>query len=210
MTNIIIADDHAVVRQGVKQILAAETDMRVVGEARNFGETLAVVRDLDWDVLILDYSMPGGNGLQVLKKIQKSHPKRPVLILSMHPEEAIAVSALRAGAAGYISKDSASEELPVAIRKAVSGRKYVSTTLAEKLALELEEGSEGLPHESLSDREYRVMWLMASGKAITHIAAELSLSPNTVSTYRLRILKKLKVDNNADLVRYAVKHGLVE
>jgi two-component system, NarL family, invasion response regulator UvrY len=210
VTNIIIADDHAVVRQGVKQILAAETDMRVVGEAKNFVETLAVVRDLDWDVLILDYSMPGGNGLQVLKKIQKSHPKRPVLILSMHPEEAIAVSALRAGAAGYISKDSASEELTVAIRKAVSGKKYVSATLAEKLALELEEGSEGLPHESLSDREYRVMWLMASGKAITQIAAELSLSPNTVSTYRLRILKKLKVDNNADLVRYAVKHGLVE
>jgi DNA-binding NarL/FixJ family response regulator len=210
VTNIIIADDHAVVRQGVKQILAAETDMRVVGEAKNFGETLAVVRDLDWDVLILDYSMPGGNGLQVLKKIQKSHPKRPVLILSMHPEEAIAVSALRAGAAGYISKDSASEELTVAIRKAISGKKYVSATLAEKLALELEEGSEGLPHASLSDREYRVMWLMASGKAITQIAAELSLSPNTVSTYRLRILKKLKVDNNADLVRYAVKHGLVE
>lgn len=210
MTNIIIADDHAVVRQGVKQILAAEPDMRVVAEARDFDETLKVVGDLDWDVLILDYSMPGGNGLQVLKKIQKAHPKRPVLILSMHPEEAIAVSALRAGAAGYISKDSASEELPVAIRKAVSGKKYVSATLAEKLALELEEGSEGLPHESLSDREYRVMWLMASGKAITQIAAELSLSPNTVSTYRLRILKKLKVDNNADLVRYAVKHGLVE
>jgi DNA-binding NarL/FixJ family response regulator len=210
VTNIIIADDHAVVRQGVKQILAAEPDMRVVGEARNFGETLEVVRDLDWDVLILDYSMPGGNGLQVLKKIQKSHPKRPVLILSMHPEEAIAVSALRAGAAGYISKDSASEELPVAIRKAVSGRKYVSAALAEKLALELEEGSAGLTHESLSDREYRVMWMLASGKSITHIAGELSLSPNTVSTYRVRILKKLKVDNNADLVRYAVKHGLVE
>ncbi|MEO8717160.1 MAG: response regulator transcription factor [Burkholderiales bacterium] len=210
MTNIIIADDHAVVRQGVKQILAAEADMHVVGEASNFGETLDAVRDIDWDVLILDYSMPGGNGLQVLKKIQKSHPKRPVLILSMHPEEAIAVSALRAGAAGYISKDSASEELPAAIRKAVSGRKYVSATLAEKLALELEEGSEGLPHESLSDREYRVMWLIASGKPITHIAEELALSPNTVSTYRVRILKKLKVASNADLVRYAIKHGLVE
>ena len=210
MTNIIIADDHAVVRQGVRQILAAEPDMQVVGEARNFGETLEAVRDLEWDVLILDYFMPGGNGLQVLKQIQKSHPKRPVLILSMHPEEAIAVSALRAGAAGYICKDSAAEELPVAIRKAVSGGKYVSTSLAEQLALELGEGSEGLPHESLSDREYRVMWMIASGKSIAHIAKELALSPNTVSTYRLRILKKLKVDNNADLVRYAVKHGLAE
>jgi DNA-binding NarL/FixJ family response regulator len=208
VTNIIIADDHAVVRQGVRQILAAEPDMQVVGEARNFGETLEAVRDLEWDVLILDYFMPGGNGLQVLKQIQKSHPKRPVLILSMHPEEAIAVSALRAGAAGYISKDSASEELPVAVRKAASGRKYVSASLAEKLALELEGGSEGLPHESLSDREYRVMWMIASGKSIAHIAAELALSPNTVSTYRVRILKKLKLDNNADLVRYAVKHGL--
>lgn len=210
MTNIIIADDHAVVRQGVRQILAAEPDMQVVGEARNFGETLEAVRDLEWDVLILDYFMPGGNGLQVLKQIQKSHPKRPVLILSMHPEEAIAVSALRAGAAGYICKDSAAEELPVAIRKAVSGGKYVSTSLAEQLALELGAGSEGLPHESLSDREYRVMWMIASGKSIAHIAKELALSPNTVSTYRLRILKKLKVDNNADLVRYAVKHGLAE
>lgn len=210
MTNIIIADDHAVVRQGVRQILAAEPDMQVVGEARNFGETLEAVRDLEWDVLILDYFMPGGNGLQVLKQIQKSHPKRPVLILSMHPEEAIAVSALRAGAAGYICKDSAAEELPVAIRKAVSGGKYVSTSLAEQLALELGGGSEGLPHESLSDREYRVMWLIASGKSIAHIAKELALSPNTVSTYRLRILKKLKVDNNADLVRYAVRHGLAE
>ena len=210
MIKIIIADDHAVVRQGVKQILAAEADMRLVGEARNFEETLEVTRRLAWDVLILDYSMPGGNGLQVLKKIKHAHPRRPVLILSMHPEDVIAVSALRAGAAGYVSKESASEELTVAVRKAVSGKKYVSASLAEKLAGELGEGPRGLAHESLSDREYRVMWLMASGNAITHIARELALSPNTVSTYRNRILKKLKLDNNADLVRYAVKHGLVE
>ena len=210
MIKIIIADDHAVVRQGVKQILAAEADMRLVGEARNFEETLEVTRRLAWDVLILDYSMPGGNGLQVLKKIKHAHPRRPVLILSMHPEDVIAVSALRAGAAGYVSKESASEELTVAVRKAVSGKKYVSASLAEKLAGELGEGPRGLAHESLSDREYRVMWLMASGNAITHIARELTLSPNTVSTYRNRILKKLKLDNNADLVRYAVKHGLVE
>lgn len=210
MTNILIADDHSVVRQGLKQILAAEPDMLVVGEAKDFGETLEAVRDLAWDVLILDYSMPGGNGLQVLKKIKHSYPRRPVLILSMHPEDAIAISALRAGAAGYISKETASEELTVAIRKAISGKKYVSATLAEKMAVELEEGSEGLPHESLSDREYRVMWMLASGKSITHIAEELALSPNTVSTYRIRILKKLKLENNADLVRYAVKHGLAE
>lgn len=208
--NIIIADDHTVVRQGLKQILAAEPDMQVVGEAKDFGETLEVVGKVDWDVLVLDYSMPGDNGLRVLKEIKHAYPRRPVLILSMHPEDAIAISALRAGAAGYIGKECASEELTVAIRKAVSGKKYVSASLAEKLALELQGGSEGLPHESLSDREYRVMWMMASGKSITHIAEELSLSPNTVSTYRVRILKKLKVENNADLVRYAVKHGLVE
>jgi two-component system invasion response regulator UvrY len=208
--NIIIADDHTVVRQGLKQILAAEPDMSVIGEAKNFGETLAVLRTLEWDVLILDYSMPGGNGLQVLKEIKHAYPRRPVLILSMHPEDAIAISALRAGAAGYINKECASEELTVAIRKAVSGKKYVSASLAEKLALELEEGSEGLPHESLSDREYRVMWMIASGKSITNIAEELTLSPNTVSTYRIRILRKLKLEHNSDLVRYAVKHGLVE
>jgi len=210
VTKIIIADDHAVVRQGVKQILAAEPDMQLVGEARNFEETLEVTRRLAWDVLILDYSMPGGNGLQVLKKIKHAYPRRPVLILSMHPEDAIAVSALRAGAAGYVSKESASEELTVAIRKAISGKKYVSASLAEKLALELGQGPRGLAHESLSDREYRVMWMLASGKSITHIAKELRLSPNTVSTYRLRILRKLKLENNADLVRYAVRHGLVE
>lgn len=210
MTNVVIADDHSVVRQGLKQILAAEPDMQLVGEAKDFGETLEAVRKLAWDVLILDYSMPGGNCLQVLKTIKLAYPQRPVLILSMHPEDAVAISVLRAGAAGYISKESASEELTVAIRKAISGKKYVSAALAEKLALELEEGSEGLPHESLSDREYRVMWMIASGKSITHIAGELDLSPNTVSTYRIRILKKLKLASNADLVRYAVKHGLAE
>jgi two-component system invasion response regulator UvrY len=208
--NILIADDHTVVRQGLKQILALEPDMVVVGEAKNASETLDLARTLDWDVAILDYSMPDGNGLNVLKEIKQSFPRRPVLILSMHPEDSIGVSVLRAGAAGYINKECASEELTVAIRKAVNGKKYVSASLAERLAVEIEAGSRGLPHESLSDREYRVMWLIASGKSITHIAEELSLSPNTVSTYRIRILKKLKLESNADLVRYAIKYRLVE
>ena len=207
---ILIADDHPLVRQGLKQLLAAEPDMTVVGEAKNADETLELARSLEWDVLILDYSMPGGNGLVVLKEIKRSYPRRPVLILSMHPEDSIAISVLRAGAAGYINKECASEELTVAIRKAVSGGKYVSTTLAEKLALELEDGTRARPHESLSDREYRVMWMIASGKSITHIAEELFLSPNTISTYRIRILKKLKLEHNADLVRYAIKHRLME
>jgi len=207
---ILIADDHPLVRQGLKQLLAAEPDMTVVGEAKNADETLELARSLEWDVLILDYSMPGGNGLVVLKEIKRSYPRRPVLILSMHPEDSIAISVLRAGAAGYINKECASEELTVAIRKAVSGGKYVSTSLAEKLALELEDGTRARPHESLSDREYRVMWMLASGKSITHIAEELFLSPNTISTYRIRILKKLKLEHNADLVRYAIKHRLME
>jgi DNA-binding NarL/FixJ family response regulator len=207
---ILIADDHPLVRQGLKQLLAAEPDMTVVGEAKNADETLELARSLEWDVLILDYSMPGGNGLVVLKEIKRSYPRRPVLILSMHPEDSIAITVLRAGAAGYINKECASEELTVAIRKAVSGGKYVSTTLAEKLALELEDGTRARPHESLSDREYRVMWMLASGKSITHIAEELFLSPNTISTYRIRILKKLKLEHNADLVRYAIKHRLME
>ncbi len=208
--NVLIADDHPLVRQGLKQLLAAEPDMRVVGEAKNAGETLELVRDVEWDVLILDYSMPGGNGLVVLKEIKRSYPRRPVLVLSMHPEDAIAVAVLRAGAAGYINKESASEELTVAIRKAVSGGKYVSASLAEMLAAGLENGAPPRPHESLSDREYRVMWMIASGMSITSIAEELVLSPNTVSTYRIRILKKLKLETNADLVRYAIKHRLTE
>ena len=208
--NILIADDHTVVRQGLKQILAGEPDMLVVGEAKNATETLELARNLEWDALILDYSMPDGNGLVLLKEIKQSYPGRPVLILSMHPEDSIAISVLRAGAAGYISKECASEELTVAIRKAVSGKKYVSASLAEKLALDLEGGSQAPPHESLSDREYRVMWMIASGKSITTIAEELFLSPNTISTYRIRILKKLELENNADLVRYAIKHRLVE
>jgi len=149
---ILIADDHPLVRQGLKQLLAAEPDMEVVGEAKNADETLELARSLEWDVLILDYSMPGGNGLVVLKEIKRSYPRRPVLVLSMHPEDSIAISVLRAGAAGYINKECASEELTVAIRKAVSGGKYVSTSLAEKLALELEDGTRARPHESLSDR----------------------------------------------------------
>lgn len=208
--NVLIADDHPLVRQGLKQLLAGEPDIAVVGEARNAGETLELARTLEWDVLILDYSMPGGNGLVVLKEIKRSYPRRPVLILSMHPEDSIAISVLRAGAAGYINKECASEELTVAIRKAVSGGKYVSASLAEKLALELEDGAQARPHEALSDREYRVMWMLASGKSITNIAEELFLSPNTISTYRVRILKKLKVEHNADLVRYAIKHRLME
>jgi DNA-binding NarL/FixJ family response regulator len=206
---IIIADDHAVVRRGLKEILASEHDMDVVGEAKNGDEALELVRKLDWDVAVLDFSMPGRSGVDLIKEIKRRHPGRPVLVLSMLPEEAHAAQVFKAGGSGYINKESAGEELTAAIRKVANGGKYVSANFAEKLATDLAPDAEKPLHESLSDREYRVMWLLASGKQINQIAAEMFLSPSTVSTYRARILKKLKLTDNAGLVRYAVKQQLI-
>ena len=176
-----------VVRHGLKQILALDPGVVVVGEAKNGNEALELARKLEWDVAILDYSMPGRSGLDLIKDIKREHPKRPILILSMHPEELHATRVLKAGGAGYINKQSVSEELMAAIRKVVGGGKYVSPALAERLALELAPDTDKPLHETLSDREYRVMWLLASGKPIKQIARELFLSPSTVSTYRARI-----------------------
>ena len=206
---ILIADDHAVVRRGLKEILASEHDMDVVGEAKNGDEALELVRKLDWDVAVLDFSMPGRSGVELIKEIKRRHPGRPVLVLSMLPEEAHAAQVFKAGGSGYINKESAGEELTAAIRKVANGGKYVSANFAEKLATDLAPDAEKPLHESLSDREYRVMWLLASGKQINHIAAEMFLSPSTISTYRARIFKKLKLTDNAALVRYAVKQQLV-
>lgn len=206
---ILIADDHPIVRRGLKEILAAESDMVVVGEATNGDDALDMVRKLEWDVAVLDYSMPGCSGSELVKEVKRQHPGRPVLVLSMLPEEVHAGQVFKAGGAGYINKESASEELTGAIRKVAGGGKYVSASFAEKLASELSPGGEKPPHESLSDREYRVMWLMASGKQINEIAQEMFLSPSTISTYRARILKKLGLSNNAALVRYAVKYRLI-
>jgi DNA-binding NarL/FixJ family response regulator len=206
---ILIADDHPVVRRGLKQVLASEHDMVVVGEAENGFDALELARKLDWDVAVLDYSMPGRNGLELVKEMRNMHPDRPVLILSMLPEEVHAAQVYKAGGAGYIKKESASEELTAAIRKVVNGGKYVSPSFAEKLASGLASNAEKPLHEYLSDREYRVMWLLASGKQINQIATELFLSPSTISTYRARILKKLALTDNAALVRYAIKHQLI-
>ena len=206
---ILIADDHAVVRRGLKEILASEHDMDVVGEAKNGDEALELVRKLDWDVAVLDFSMPGRSGVELIKEIKRRYPGRPVLVLSMLPEEAHAAQVFKAGGSGYINKESAGEELTAAIRKVANGGKYVSANFAEKLATDLAPDAEKPLHESLSDREYRVMWLLASGKQINQIAAEMFLSPSTVSTYRARILKKLKLTDNAALVRYAVKQQLI-
>jgi DNA-binding NarL/FixJ family response regulator len=207
---ILIADDHPVVRHGLKQILASDPQLSVVGEAKNGIEFLELARKLEWDVAIMDFSMPGKSGLDLLKEIKREHPQRPVLVLSMYPEDVHATRVLKAGGAGYLNKASASEELTQALRKVVSGGKYVSPSLAEKIALDLAPDGQKPLHEELSDREYRVMWLLASGKQIKQVAREMFLSASTVSTYRSRILKKLKLSGNADLVRYAIKHQLVE
>lgn len=206
---ILIADDHPVVRRGLRDIVASEQDMTVVGEATSGDEALEMARTIEWDVAVLDYSMPGCSGADLVREVKRHYPERPVLVLSILPEEVHAGQIFKAGGAGYINKASANEDLTGAIRKVVSGGKYVSAAFAEKLVTELAGGGEKPPHELLSDREYRVMWLIASGKQINAIAEELSLSPSTISTYRARILRKLELSGNAALVRYAVKHRLI-
>lgn len=209
MIRILIADDHAIVRRGLKQILAEESGMTVAGEAQNAQEVLDLVRKQVWDVVVLDIAMPGRGGLDVLKEIKPEYPQLPVLILSMHPEDQYAIRALKAGAAGYLTKESAPEELVKAIRKVLAGGKYVSASLAEKLVLALEADDKKPPHETLSDREYQVMCLIASGKTVGEIADELSLSVKTISTYRARILEKMSLKSNAALTHYAVQQRLV-
>ena len=206
---ILIADDHPVVRRGLRDVLASEADMTVVGEAKTGDEALELACKVEWDVAVLDYSMPGCSGADLVREVKRHYPERPVLVLSILPEDVHAGQVFKAGGAGYINKASASDDLTGAIRKVVSGGKYVSAAFAEKLATELADGGEKPPHDLLSDREYRVMWLIASGKQINEIAGEMSLSPSTVSTYRARILRKLDLSNNAALVRYAVKYRLI-
>jgi two-component system, NarL family, invasion response regulator UvrY len=206
---VLIADDHPVVLQGLKQMLAAEEGLTVVGEARSGNEVIEISRSIDWDVAILDYNMSGKSGVELVKDLRQRYPDRAVLVLSMYPEERFAVRVLAAGAAGYLTKESAPGELVNAIRRVANGGKYVSPQLAEWLALELEGGRKA-PHEKLSDREYRVMWMLASGKAVREIASELHLSPNTVSTYRARVLKKMHMKTTAELMHYAIRHQLVD
>jgi two-component system invasion response regulator UvrY len=210
MIKILIADDHTVVREGLKQIVAETSDMVVSDEASNGHEVLNKALSSDYDVIVLDITMPGIHGLDVLKQIKSQKPALPVLVLSMHPEEQYAVRFIKAGAAGYLTKESASEELITAIRKVSSGRKYITSSLAEKIASDLETDAEKLPHEFLSDREYQVMCMIAEGKTVKEIADELYLSVKTISTYRSRILEKTGMKTNAQLTRYALQNSLIK
>ena len=210
MIKIFIADDHAIVRKGLKQIISETPDMIVSEEADNGLEALDKISENNYDVILLDISMPGKNGLEILRLVKRKKPKLPVLMLSVHPEEQYAIRSLRAGASGYLTKESAPDELIAAIRKISKGGKFVNASLAEKLISELEIYVERPSHETLSDREYQVMCMSAMGKTLKEIAQELSLSIQTVSTYRTRILEKMNMNSIAEVIRYAVKHGLVE
>jgi DNA-binding NarL/FixJ family response regulator len=207
---IFVADDHVVVREGVKQILSGINDIVVAGEASDGHQAQSQACKGDYDLVLLDISMPGINGLDVLKQLKAERPDLPVLMLSMYPEEQYAVRTLKAGASGYLTKESAPEELIAAIRKVCSGGKYVTSSLAEKLALYLEADFEKPAHELLSDREYQVVVMIASGKTVTQIADELSLSVKTISTNRSRALRKLGMKTNAEITYYAIKHGFVD
>ena len=207
---VLIADDHAIIRQGLKQILSDTEDLEVVAEADGGVKALQVLRNTQCDVVLMDVSMPDRNGIDTLKLVRKEFPRLPVLILSMHPEEQYAVRALRAGAAGYLSKQGAPEQLVTAIRQVAAGKKYVSAAVAEELANAIGEDVERPPHEKLSDREYQTLCMISSGKTLTQIAEQLNLSVKTVSVYRARLLEKMKLRNNAELTHYGLKHGLVE
>ncbi len=209
MLKILIADDHTIVREGLKQILAEISDVVTTDEASNGQEVLQKVWKNNYDMLLLDISMPGRSGLDILKQLKSDKPSLKTLILSMHPEEQYAVRAFKAGASGYLTKESTPHELIEAIQKISIGKKYVSSSLAETLACHLEMESEKPLHETLSDREFEVMCMIASGKTVKEIAEELSLSVKTISTYRTRILRKMKMKNNAQLTHYTLQNHLV-
>jgi two-component system, NarL family, invasion response regulator UvrY len=209
MIRLLIADDHPVVREGLRRIVADDPGLQVVGEAVDGDGVLTLISRQPTDVVLLDVSMPGPGFLQVLERLRAEHPGIKVLVLSVHPEEQYAVRALRAGAAGYLTKDHSPEQLIEAIRRVHRGGKYVSPTLAERLATDLAAGGPQAAHELLSHREYDVLCLLGSGRTVKEISAELDLSPKTVSTYRARLLEKMRLTGNADLVRYAARHGLI-
>ena len=210
MIRVFIADDHPLTRKGIKQTLDDATDIRVCGEAGSGREVMKAVMEIDFDVLVLDVVMPDGGGFEVLDQLKSNNLDLYTIILSMYPEEQYALRALKAGASGYLTKDSIPEELIVAIRKVASGGKFVTSSLAERLASEISGEISADPHEILSNREFQVMCLLASGRTVTEIANELSISIKTISTYRARILDKLGLRNTAGIIRYALQNKIVE
>jgi len=210
MTRILIVDDHEVVRDGVKRIFEEQPKTTAFGDASTPSEALQLISEHDWDIVVLDLSLGSRSGLDLLKQLKQARPRIPVLILSMHSEEQYARRAFRAGAAGYITKDSSRAELSKAIDKVIKGGRYVSPLVAEKLVAILEKGADAAPHDALSDREFQVMDLIASGKTVSEIAELLTLSDKTISTYRARILEKMGMKTNAELTRYAIQNRLLE
>ena len=208
MIRVVVADDHQILREGLKQLLAAAGDLQVVGEAADGFEVLQRIRTLDFDVLLLDMSMPGKSGVELIKQVKTEKPKLRILVLSMHEEHQYAVRAIRAGASGYLTKESAAPQLVAAIRKVAGGGAFISAEVAERLALDAMPHAERPLHESLSDREYQVFRALVSGQSVSEIASTLHLSAKTVSTHKARLMEKLRVESNAELVRYALRHRL--
>lgn len=209
MINILIVDDHAIVREGLKTILKLETGIAVTGMAKNAAEALKLVSSNKPDVIILDISLPGRNGLEIIKDIKKIQPHVKIIMLSIYPEDRFAIRAFKAGASGYLTKEMAPEMIVEAIRKVSTGGKYITPAIAEKLADELNELNDKSPHERLSDREFDVMCMVGSGKSLIEIAEKLGISDRTVSTYRTRILKKMNLKNNSEIIHYVIDNGLI-
>lgn len=210
MIRVVIADDHTIVREGLKQLLLADPEFQVVGEASDGLEVMQRVRELDIDVLLLDMSMPKKSGMELIKQVKSEKPRLRVLVLSMHEEQQYATRAIKAGASGYLTKESASAQLLSAIRKVAAGGAFISAAVAEQLAHEAMPQAEGPPHTALSDREYQVFQLLVAGKSVSEIADQLSLSSKTVSTHKARLMEKMGIGNPAELVRYAITHRLVD
>jgi DNA-binding NarL/FixJ family response regulator len=210
MIRLVLADDHTIVREGLKQVLAADSEIAVAGEASNGNEVMERVRKLDFDLLLLDMSMPGKSGIELIKQVRAEKPKLRILVLSMHEEPQYAVRAIKSGASGYLTKDSASAQLVAAIRKVAGGGAFISAEVAEQLALDAMPQAEGPPHRSLSDREFQVFQLLVSGKSVTEIGNALNLSVKTVSTHKAHIMQKMGMSNQAALIRYAIGNGLLD
>lgn len=210
MIRIVIADDHAIVREGLKRIVAGASDMQVAGEAADGTQVMQRVRELEFDILVLDLSMPGRSGMELIRLVRSEKPRLRILVLSMHQELQYAVRAIKSGASGYLTKESAPSQLEQAIRKIAGGGAFVTPEVAEQLALGAMPGSESHPHETLSDREFEVFRLLAAGVSVTEIASRLKLSVKTVSTHKANLMQKMGLQNASELIRYAIRHGLVD